>query len=277
MRRLLLLSLCAACSGKTSIREDQFANTFASAVCSWEVRCDTIPDSSFCATNQTIRTPSGGTYDGEAASACVGDLDALPCPDEAGVALLGLRADCAGVYRGTDAAGATCMSDSDCASGLCNQADACTVGICDALAPVGEGEACTQDVACPKGDLCGSDGKCDPAPGAGQACAGFCAEGLICSVATGTCVAPVAKGGRCDQDVDSCDTGLNCDGTTCGSDVAVGGSCTFTVDCVPYAFCDSSTSKCVQKSAPGGPCQLDEDCLQGSCQPGGTCSPTTCM
>ena len=145
--------------------------------------------------------------------------------------------------RGAD--GAECASTSECADSL-----DCAIGVC-ASAPVLGGE-CTG--VCAPGLFCSAatfPGVCESRIPDGGACNGFvmgvtpdCEDGLRCffdARFVGQCAAPVAMGGDCTTDLDTCDVGTSCEAGVCSAIVdppaaPVGAPCDPRA-CVRGAYC----------------------------------------
>lgn len=117
-------------------------------------------------------------------------LDGGPgCPS--GSACLDLDADGELVCESLPGAGGTCLGMLDlCGPYLfCDQTDK----RCAAVASIGE--ACTPGLyPCVEGAVCGTDQMCEAAPGAGEPCTFFCAEGLTCDQNVCAVASPVICG-----------------------------------------------------------------------------------
>jgi len=143
------------------------------------------------------------------------------------------------------AVAAECTTSSECADGL-----DCVSGICANAADLG-GEC---NGVCAPGLFCSAasfPGVCESRIPDGGACAGVvmgltpdCEDGLRCffdASFAGQCAAPVAVGGDCTMDLDTCDVGTRCEADVCTAIVEppgapIGAPCDSRA-CVPGAFC----------------------------------------
>lgn len=126
-----------------------------------------------------------------------------------------------------------------------------------------------------------TDGSCNAAfvgtiPEGGD-CKDFftaCAKGLSCflrvtgEVTTGTCVKPAGEGQSCANA--PCDDNLSCVNDTCKREVAIGGDCS-EAQCVPGAYCDFQTDKCMARKDTGAACGRGSECKSFQCT-NGTCA-----
>ena len=144
--------------------------------------------------------------------------------------------------------------------------DGC-MGACVALHGPGcsSGPLDDADIPCAFGDFC-LDGACVPQYEQGHACDADwqCVWGLVC--VDGVCSSGALSGQRCDPQ-HICARGLFCqtDGIcyqpTLGA--AVGESCGATTFCTSGAWCDWSSTKCVERILEGDKCNSSSECLIG--------------
>ncbi|MEM9458200.1 MAG: hypothetical protein AAGF11_28755 [Myxococcota bacterium] len=189
--------------------------------------------------------------------------------------------DCGGPDCDPCADGEDCQQGSDCQSQVCED-DTCQAPSCSDGVQNGDetdvdcgGDTCER---CPTGDGC-EDGE-------------DCQSG-VCIKATGECAPPT-----CDDGVqNSTETDLDCGGA-CGSTCEPGEGCLIYIDCI-HLVCDANLGLCLGPTCDdgtpngnetdvdcGGPecpgcdvpgqCEMDSDCLSGSCEEG-QCVPPTCV
>lgn len=185
------------------------------------------------------------------------------------------------VYTCFDAGSQPCTDDDSCLIGRCSAGDD-TCGVCE---PLPDGQ-CRSSYDCASGEVC-SDGECTPPRATGSPCelaehcaSGYCRdstcgnappEGGACDSPLdcggylwchdGKCARPGVVGSVCDADAAwSCQLGNVCYKGTCQAvghtDVAIGGLCAWSADCVKGAMC-SVDSVC---EATGNECAADAHC-----------------
>lgn len=193
-------------------------------------------------------------------------------------------------YRGTQAAGTACGSNSQCASAYCKYTTSPSCGVC--ANRVSNGGQCSSPADCIDGSGC-SNGVCRAKGGAGAICGSTapCGDGLWC--ASGQC-APSATtaGSTCDfNDVDSCDylSGLFCNSQDrcaaillAGAGQQCGVSNTSVVFCSYNGTCTSNTNGvCVAVVPDGQACNASQskNCLDPAICSNGICTivdPSSC-
>jgi hypothetical protein len=91
---------------------------------------------------------------------------------------LDLDSDGESICETLPGAGETCLGMLDLCGAylMCNQADK----TCVSLPAIGEPCGPPGVIQCAEGAVCGMEGECEAAPGAGEACTFFCADGLLC-------------------------------------------------------------------------------------------------
>lgn len=230
----------------TPVPLDQIANQFLDAICTAMTSCGgkTFATKQGCMAFMVAQMGAEGdgpaamvalvkagkaTYDAAAAGKCLAlysgctMLQSSKAPGE-----------CAKVFTGVAADGATCDQDEECKSLYCAKSETqnweCP-GKC--TAKVAATQACTTDDAC-QGDLLCIDGKCTAAGGkAGAPCVkSSCADGLYCDSSGGTnvCAAKLEATKACDSE-DACKAGLFCglstsgEGGVCQAPAKVGAAC----------------------------------------------------
>jgi hypothetical protein len=188
--------------------------------------------------------------------------------------------------HGERAEGEPCAADagddglvSDCAQGLYCLDGTCTAP-CVALTGRQQGQTCAAEGGepfddCAPGLFCSwASGRCEPAPGLGQACSGGeCADDLQCSWQTRTCVPAAGLGDTC-YDL-PCAADLACDWETdrCVARPGLGEPCRGT-PCDLDLYCDWSSGSGVCRryaaegeSCWGTPCEAELLCNEGNvCQ-----------
>jgi hypothetical protein len=283
------LSACGGSGGSVPVAE--LGPRSVAALCATDVRCGTYADMASCTSSRVSGTAQveadialGKTvYDAAAAGICLDALAMLSC--SASGSTTQLQA-CTDAVKGTVADGGPCVAGNQCVSSICNTASmscpagiACCAGTCGPTrATVAEGGDCTgAGVRCADGSFCDSTAAspvCTKLKAAGASCtlASQCARGLACvrttGATTGTCGTYPATGQDC-SNVATCDDSHDfCAQAThlCTKRIAPGGDCaTEPAGCLRYARCDTTTQKCVAKSAAGSACVDSSDCL-GSLQ-----------
>ncbi len=195
---------------------------------------------------------------------------ATPCGDTTFFCRVGETCDGVGACNPSSGTTRNCSDGNPCHAALCNEAtDACDNS---AFPP---GTSCEGTFFCTTGEVCNSDGLCDPSSGIAR----NCGDGNLCHK------------GVCDEAADSCDNGdkplgASCEGTfacrlgeTCNG---VGGCDATTgtvVNCSDGTACttDSCTEPggCVNAPvAPGASCEGELFCRVGeTCMAGGACDP----
>lgn len=181
--------------------------------------------------------------------------------------------------------GETCDLGGCVDGATCNYDATAMSGTCVADGSVAAGGYCWLSSVCIADHFCDfSDDTCQPYKQAGESCDfGDCVDPLVCNVDfdtnMGTCITEgsVAQGQKC---VDStvCMDGLYCDidTDTCETaDKPEGADCTFSTECAGELVCnfltDSGTCAQPKSVAAGGPCGVDEVCMDGlSCDYFGT-------
>lgn len=286
--------------------------------CAWAARCGGHPDEDTCraveafeirfdvgilasgyfagqgaaATEYLLRSVEAGRieYDGEAAAACLGYVDARGCfapgtyapseEEQAG------RAACGQIFRGTMTRNGPCMIAAECAeeNGLCGTisgAEECAPGGCRAYAALGG--RCSQDGACGPGNYCGSDPNsgqqvCRQLVALGDSCSNgeSCVAGAQCDYDDYTCRPRLGEGEACVSWNETCAAGLYCK----VDDFASNGACAAFSDrggpCSPQSYisgcarlddyCDLDTARCVALAEASGvscwerPCAYWEYC-----------------
>jgi hypothetical protein len=203
-----------------------------------------------------------------------------------------------------------CIADTDCGSGesCCNNACVtkaadgqscsancdCTSGACEnSVCAASSGSACSDSVPCQSGLEC-----CD------NACFAQVADGVACTAdcdcTSGACendVCAASSGSACSASV-PCQSGLECCGDVCITQVADGVACTADCDCTSGA-CENSVcaassgsacsasvpcqsgleccdNACFAQVADGVACTANCDCISGQCSESDVCVATAC-
>jgi hypothetical protein len=263
-------------------------------------------------------------FDGVAARKCLDYYRALRCHED-GDNTDDFRA-CRRIYRPRVADGGTCQANNECRSGTCNTSGPGCPGTCapsqgcnrlncdedsfcnnrntQCTPRRGPGTPCdspTDHEACQAGLVC-IGGVCDVPQQTGGRCAtgsGWCAAGLDCDSATGTCRPRLAAESPC-QGSDECQDGLVCAIETfpsagfCKPVLDFPSACDPNLSTAPgicpfHAYCDPNTRRCVERVQPGASC-ASEPCANVNyyyyceeatltCQvpllPGADCTPPT--
>lgn len=239
---------------------------------------------------RTSLTAGTTTFHGDKAAACL----ALTTSCNQNAQYLG-SADCAGVFTGTKAVGATCRNTAECVpSAWCDSSLAVCPGTCQPRVAVGGFAPSTG--ACPANTLYMSqndgggtcqalvapNGDCTPPPGAffGKLCAGdsYCATGADGGRSS---QALIPLGGACVAfSNENCAPGTTCaggadGGTQCVAIRKSGDACSGSGLGIPCQTGLSCTGNlCAPLVAAGGSCFQDQDCAAGHvCGPGGLCRP----
>jgi hypothetical protein len=233
------------------------------ANCEYGAKCGDFPDVETCKTSaspaslaQMTASVNAGRvqYDANAAATCLNDVASMGCnrADQGGNGPL----SCANMFKGLVAGGGACYVDQDCASGTCDTSSCsatvtCCAGTCRNAPPVsnpvpvggdclGVNAVCVDGTYCrhlTTGDTCTTGialgRKCDPS---GVSCANYATCLSSSSTLGGTCTLPPAEGDACDRSINPCNSSLD--------------------------YCDSATSKCVRKIAPGQPCPNGDGCVR---------------
>ncbi len=237
------------------------------------------------------------SYDSVAAQTCLDQVASVTCAEAQGI-----MRDCAAVFQGLVADGATCAADAECGpSSYCDDPFDCgNVGVCRPRAALGA--SCVSDSGCAGDAYCGNgvcrsyvevggacasplrcrfglecwSGTCGdpltiPPADVGGACAldeGMrCVSGLVCASDTGTCQpGGLALGASCHPATpDACVASAYCGaGNVCRMRAAVGESCAGGVRCVVDSHCGLGTT-CLAISRIGGPCTDASDCRSDLC------------
>ena len=264
-----------ACGGDTedpakSIKLEDYATTFQTALCGWEVKCGQSPDAGTCDRTvapdpdiaQAVASVVFGdlTYDPLAAKVCVDALTKSDCEVVYGKGFAkAVTEACAKVFTNLGAIGAACFSGSECQSTFCKPPmdckQDCCVGTCDQI---------PQNIAV--------GGDCDPAQS-------NCAVDAYCSGKDKKCAARIQANQTCDGD-GSCIDGYACDSggtSTCFKKSKSGEQCNPALavnPCLSFNdFCDPAASKCVKLpqagqacTMPGNDCARDSGCADGTCK-----------
>ena len=209
------------------------------------------------------------------------------------------------IADGTACDDADACTDADvCSAGTCAGAaldcsaldDTCNAGACDpatgacAAAPLADGTACDDGVACTAADVC-SAGACAGAAIDCSALSDACNAG-VCDPATGACAAaPVADGTACD-DGSACTSADACAAGACAGAVI---DCSALTDACNAGVCDPATGACAAIPVANGTacddgsaCTSADVCTAGACAGAaidcsaltdacnaGSCDPTT--
>lgn len=178
--------------------------------------------------------------------------------------------------------GTACSSQSQCGSGLtCVDGVCCTTdctGTCKACSaakkgsgvdgycgPIKAGTDPDSECANTAASGCGTTGMCD---GAGKC--SLWPAGTTCGTST-SCTAGVETQYQCNGQGVCQPAGTTycapyvCSGNACGA------QCTSDVNCSSTTYCDTSTSKCVARNAPGTACTAVDQCASGFCVDGVCC------
>lgn len=218
------------------------------------------------------------SYDSVGAQACLDAFPTVACADIAET-----LADCAAVFHGLVADGASCTADEECStSSYCDDAYGCgNVGVCRPRAALGA--SCSGGVGCVAGSFCGGPSAvCTAYVDVGGACGPTlqCRFGLACW--SGVCgdpssIPPADVGGAC-----ALDAGMRCmDDLVCASDthtcqpggVPIGSAChpATPSQCVATAYCGAG-NVCRMRAAPGESCAGGVGCMPNSrCGDGSVC------
>lgn len=229
--------------------------------------------------NYASANPQNYTYDPAAAGTCIANA-----PDAIGGATCTMNqtssADplCGDVFIGKLAPGAPCTNKIECAHETSD-----TVS-CSQLSTGagGAGTVCIIERKVTVGQPC--YWTCTQEPGGLRTCSGsgsentplqgrcFTNDGLYCG-ANGQCVAQGKLGASCTGS-NSCAQGF-CEWTThvCTAPALQGGACDTDQGCAEGLYC--SAKICTPKLAPGAPCQLSSQCLNGTCKTGACVASTT--
>lgn len=293
---------------------DAHCHTASACACAWAV-----PDPEACTPVLEARWKAriseaqrrDLTYDAACLATIVEQIEARGClwQDDGEALCEGFCAP----FHGDRPEGESCTGDdalvSDCAQGLVCSQGTCTAP-CAALTGRLQGEQCGNELFgtfddCAGELWCNYDGRCEEAPGLGDACPnGNCSDGLYCDWNTNACVAGAAQGESClerpcagelfcDWNTNTCipprgegqscwdhpcADGLYCQysefgGTaTCQSLAAEGEGCSER-PCQDELFC-SESSVCVTAPAAGQPCLFGSVCADGLvCDLEGQCAP----
>jgi hypothetical protein len=287
---LSILVLGVAACGTSGVSINDYASKLRDSYCANEVRCNLMPDLGTCAAatraddNNHIDTVVAAVnakiikYDEIAAAGCI---DAF----NAGCTFVGLHqtSPCDTVFIGTIATAGACFVDEECVgaetgaarcvqtTATCNRNTSCCPGTCIAQPAKGQAGANCSAGPCADGLYCSVvTGTCKPlVTTAGGPCEGFdgCTDPMVCSasLSAGTCVTAAATGASCvaTQRPSCADTRDYCDGSTlkCTRRVAVAQPCggSGNVACVGYASCTSAA--CVAIPTAGATCTTGSRCL----------------
>lgn len=185
--------LVAACGGSSPVELEAFGPAFAHALCEREFSC--------CTGDQVLHDFGNAMVNGHAIESeadCETVVEQLYAAldsqtYEPQVAAMGIRWD-------ADAAGA-CVDQ--VAATSCGDFQLAVIPVgCPvyAVPQLADGAACKEDISCVSGWCTdygdGDTGTCVVPPGAGEACTGTCAVGLVCH---DTCVPPLQGGASCDR------------------------------------------------------------------------------
>jgi len=205
--------------------------------------------------------------DGAAGDGCITDTDCAA----------GYHCDeVAGSCEADGATGDGCVADADCAAAYhCDE----TAGTCE---PDGDpGAECVDNSDCAEGYNC-LGGTCALGGNEGDSCASEadCEPAMHCDETQGTCVPDSPEDGPCTVASD-CVAGLYCVNDVCDPQAPEGTPCTADSECQDNLHCDVT---CTPDVADGGACDETGDCVSGNCNnslccaSGKTCcaSPATC-
>jgi len=267
---LVFLGL-SACSSKSDA--EKFADSYCGEVVKCCAQAGMSSNGAFCHLGM-----SGGGFDKQAADACLAEVKSEVA---AGTFCGSLSSPsvCNSVFStpvGNKQPGETCQADSDCAPSSDGQVacaglyvDTGWIYKCQVRMPGKAGDAC---VGTQNGTVFQSVST-TPAtdiPPRGYVC--NVADGLQCK--SGTCVVLAEVGGSCTYSSDCVPTAF-CDTTSkCAAAVAAGGACTGndSAECVAGYYCPTTgTKQCTAQLANGAPCTDDSMCQSGNCS--STCQP----
>lgn len=206
----------------------------------------------------------------EGIEACRNHLEDVPCEEQ----LLDLDGPCAGMWAGTQPAGAACGFDVEsftCAPGTACVLDVTFCGTCERV--VADGEPCDQDgVTCGRESLCDS-GFCVARRRVGQSCGpdDRCVLGATCAD-DNVCRGPAYVGvdGACDFD-HRCPYAATCIAGTCRATAGLDEECDDSTPCHSgscHVDPQSAEGTCVELSAQGAACDDGVQCQTGSCLQG---------
>ncbi|MEO6419765.1 MAG: hypothetical protein ABIP39_10180 [Polyangiaceae bacterium] len=220
----------------------------------------------------TKESGRGGTYDANAAGACVAQLraQAAACADPPAGSRM---KDCGPIYVGTKKVGDACAHTAECAA---NPEGSVSCSITTVIGGPGTGTTDTgicvlYKTVAAKGDPCGgsSSGK---TPSIQADCESNSSPFYCDYSGTHTCVDRIAIGQTCHGS--DCVIGAFCNNGKCAAQLAEGATCTYG-NCATGLYCnvasvDTGTGTCAKEKSAGEPCVsgLNDSCGSGSCSMG---------
>lgn len=269
-----------------ALRAGEYCESIVDFFCAYYVRCGRMAVASVAECEPVFLEACNARYEPSYVSlanagllslsrdgiaACQAHLDDVACGEQ----LLDLDGPCAGMWQGTQPAGAACGFDVE--SFVCAPGTACTLGLdfcgtCETV--VADGDPCSDEgVTCARTSSC-VDGVCTPRARIGDPCgdAFDCVLGARC--VDGACAAPtyVGVGDPCGgAGGDRCPYASACIDGACVRSSELGGACGADAS---GAACDSGTCSddgvCVELRAQGASCDAGAQCQTGACDDG-TC------
>jgi hypothetical protein len=277
---LLGLASIAACQGGggSAGTADSFITQYCTLYSPCCAQAGLPTDGKQCRAVLTAFSGLGGTYDANAGSACLTQLNMLSSNGST-CANMDSATMCNSVYKGgslgTKAPGAACMSDNECAASSDGRAR-CVFG----FSGMAETQTCQIQVVGKAGDMpCigtidgnttySSGGGNQAPPSRGYTCNR--ADNIRCDSQSTMCTAIQDVGGACtfSSSLDNpCVKTAYCDTMQmkCVQRLALGATCdTFSDQCAAGAYCDSTSKKCTTALADGASCTMNESCVSRSC------------
>ena len=273
----------------TTLAADGYCESIVDFFCAFCLRCGrmAVPDEEACRpvflaacnaryepTYAALEAAGLMTLSAAGIDQCRAHLDGAACDQ----VQLEMQGPCAGMWVGTQEAGAPCGFDVEtftCAPGTACVVDLSLCGVCTTV--VADSESCTGgDRTCGAESFCNEQGSCAARTRVGEACGAGdrCVLGTTC--VDNVCVGPgyAAVGEACDFDT-RCPYASRCLDGTCVAAVGLGESCG------PLVPCDSGSCQegsCVPLVAQGESCTDDDQCQTGAC-PAGHCAehPSVCF
>ncbi|MBI3070863.1 MAG: hypothetical protein HYY84_01920, partial [Deltaproteobacteria bacterium] len=181
--------------------------------------------------------------------------------------------------------GQVCNAGSECASGTCAKRAGQVTGVCCATACNGKCMACdlagsagtcapilagTSDAACSAGAAACLTGACDGAGACARKAAGSVCQAASCNETLLTPAATCGATGGCPSiSPQSCANSLKCENaTSCKL------TCSVDDDCANGTYCNGGT--CTTPRALGGSCSRDTQCSSNHCVDGTCCTVSSC-
>jgi hypothetical protein len=269
---------------------EEFTTRMAEATCSWEVRCQEIPNRETCAEGNlrglvdadyqpmyAAIEAGRAVYDGDAARECIEAVEALGCEHE-----VSDKAACRGALRGQIPEGDACYFNGECRTGDCvlpaSCKDSCCMGLCGRGSAAVD-EACSDAISCVEGAYCDrTSSTCRPRKVEGSPCDSdsSCQPHMYCdddAPDPAVCRRLPYEGELC-PDYDCALRNNDCirqedDTHVCVPVFEIGHACTAASQCPGYADCVDHV--CVELGHTGDSCGLGDcvfplSCIDGTCQ-----------